>query len=33
MGHHLNFVSLKSKSFTVLTFWIFLEILVKGLVS
>ena len=34
MGDHLNFVSLKSKSFTVLTFWIFFfEILVKGLVS
>ena len=30
----VNFVSLKSKSCTVLTFWIFfLEILVKGLVS
>ena len=33
MGDHLNFVSLKSKSFTVLTLWIFFRDLVKGLVS
>ena len=35
MGDHLNFVSLKSKSFMVLTLWIFFFFrdLVKGLVS
>ena len=31
MGDHLNFVSLKSKSFMVLTFWIFFRDFSEGI--
>ena len=31
MGDHLNFVSLKLKSFTVLTFWIFFKDFSEGI--